>query len=167
MPGIYGVVSLHQSTVHTLVLRALAAEAEAFAQWAPVIMRSARANVEWLVGVTRMTAERTRQALHSQLQIFQRMQEFSRTLSEVDDMIVDSYCRRSAAMDRVFEDSGQAVRGVETSVAPGLDFPPVELPLGYDRVWTDGNEYLLTNDPRFDPNELDPQRWTPMEPVEH
>ncbi|HRR26193.1 MAG TPA: hypothetical protein P5568_05780 [Acidobacteriota bacterium] len=167
MPGIYGVLSLHQSPVHTLVLRALAAEAEAFARWAPVIMRSAEADVDWLVGVTRMTAELTRQALHSQLQIFQRMQEISRTLSEVDDMIVDSYYRRSRAMDRVFEDYGQAVRGVETYVAPGLDFPPVEPPLGCDRVWTDGNEYLLTNDPRFDPNELDPQRWTPMEPVEH
>lgn len=167
MPGVYGVVYLHQWTVHTLVLRTPAAEAEAFAQWAPVIMRSARANVECLVGVTRMTAELTRQALHSQQQIFRRMQQISRTLSEIDDMIVDSYHRRSAAMDRVFEDYSQAVRGVETYVAPGMDLSPVELPVGYDRVWTDGNDYLLTNDPRFDPNELDLQRWTSMEPVEH
>ncbi len=165
MPGMFGPVNLTHWVVHSITVRVERSRAEEFAGLAPVILRSARPNLRWLVDTTRLTADLTRQALQNQQAIFDRMRQISRTLSEIDDLIVDGYARRSKALDRVFDDYSQAVRGVDSYVVPGTDAEPVELPLGYEQVWTNGREYLLTNQPGFDPNEAEPHTWTRMEPV--
>jgi hypothetical protein len=166
LAGMFGPVHLTHWVVHALLVRVERDRAEEFAALVPVILRSARPNLRWLVDTTRLTASLTRQALQNQQAIFERMRQISRTLSEIDNIIAEGYARRSRALDRVFEDYSQAVRGVDTYVVPGSDSAPVELPLGYDHVWTDGKEYLLTNQPGFDPNEAQPHTWARMERVE-
>jgi hypothetical protein len=163
VPGMMGAVAIQAWGVSAAAFRVERKRADAFAEVAPVIMRSAQSNPRWLVDHTRLVATQTRQALRQQREIFDAMQRISATQVEIGDMITDSYNRRSAALDRIHEDRVQSIRGVETWRDPLRDLPRVELPSGYDQAWTDGSEIILTNDPRFDPTAMGRGGWSRME----
>ena len=71
---------------------------------------------------------------------------------------MSSYRERSAAYDRIFDNYSQTVRGVETYVDPATN-SKMELPNGYSDAWTNGTDYVMSNDPRFDPNVGSSQNW--------
>lgn len=101
--------------------------------------------------------------LQHQQQIAEAMSQIASSQSEIGDMITAGYARRSATMDRMHERHVQAIRGVETYRSPMGDAPRVELPAGYNQAWTNGNEFILSNDPRFDPAGVGRGGWTAME----
>lgn len=55
-----------------------------------------------------------------------------------------------------------AIRSVDTYQDP-INGVEVEVPNIYEKAWTDGNNYVFTNDPFFDPNQNAGPNWTPLE----
>jgi hypothetical protein len=73
--------------------------------------------------------------------------------------------RRQATMDRVSSQFGQAIRGVDLhhDTFKGYD---VELPGGYDHAWSTAlGEYILTDDPNFNPNIGSNLNWERLDPA--
>jgi hypothetical protein len=162
-PGMTGMVSVQAWEVSVNSVRVRRDRAAGLAEVLPVIMRSAQYNPRWLVDHARLSATMTRQALQHQQQIAEAMSRIASSQSEIGDMITEGYARRSATMDRMHERHVQAIRGVETYRSPQGDVQRVELPAGYNQAWTNGNEFILSNDPRFDPAGVGSGGWTAME----
>jgi hypothetical protein len=67
-------------------------------------------------------------------------------------MIHQSWERRQASEDRIHKQWTQYIRGVEEYYNP-IERRPVELPSGYREAWINGQgEYILTDNPNFNPN---------------
>ena len=124
-------------------------------------MDSRKDNPVWGENVLKLSAMITRDQLRHQQAIFNRMQQLSRTQSEIGDMIMDSYQKRNQAYDRIFDNYSQAIRGVDSYTDP-INNWKVELPTGYDNAWTNGSDYVITEDPGFNPNIGSTQDWQRM-----
>jgi hypothetical protein len=88
----------------------------------------------------------------------------ARTTDEIAAMTRQQYENQQSAYDRINERFSRYIRGVESYRDPfrGRD---VELPSGYREAWVSGRgEYLLSNDPNFNPNVGDTVEWRPMNP---
>jgi hypothetical protein len=123
-----------------------------------VITDSRQDNPAWLLSCTRLSATVTRDQIRQQNAIFARMQEIHRTQEQTSDLIVKSYQERSVAYDRIFDNYDQTIRGVETYTDPSTN-SRVELPYGYNDAWTNGTDYVMSGDPRYDPNVGSTQNW--------
>ena len=78
-------------------------------------------------------------------------------------MIMETYENRQAVYDRISTNFSQAIRGVDEYYDPIAE-QPVELPLGYDRAWTNHlGEYILSDDYSFDPNAGSNLNWQQMQ----
>ena len=87
----------------------------------------------------------------------------SQTNNEISDMIMGSYQKRQVVYDRISTNFSRAIRGVD-AYTDRLNNATVELPSGYDRAWTNNlGEYVLSDDPGFDPNIGSQQNWGLME----
>ena len=86
----------------------------------------------------------------------------ARTNDEISAMQRQAFERRQAANDRVNRNFSEYIRGVETYQNP-VEGRPVELPSGYREAWVSGQgEYILSNDPNFNPNVGSTQTWQQM-----
>ncbi|MGC9452936.1 MAG: hypothetical protein ACP5I4_15980 [Oceanipulchritudo sp.] len=151
LPGMYGPIGCTTWIPQVYSFKAPANLFEARLPLFKVITDSRRENPAWATACTRFTASLARQQLASQQAAFERMQSIRNSQSEVDDMIMDSYNRRNAAYDRIFDNYSEAVRGVDTYTDPVMD-QNIELPTGYSNAWTDGNRYIFSEDPGLNPN---------------
>jgi hypothetical protein len=113
------------------------------------------------VSYTRLAALVTREQLRQQQAIFARFQQIRKTLEETNDIIWQTYQNRSASYDRMFDNYSQAYRGVDTYVDPVNNWN-IELPTGYDNAWTNGNEYIFSDSPSYNPNISSTGNWTQM-----
>jgi hypothetical protein len=87
----------------------------------------------------------------------------SQTHNEISDMIIQSYNKRQAVNDRIAENFSQYIRGVDEYYNP-MERRPVELPSGYQNAWTNRlGEYILSDDPNFNPNIGSTREWQKME----
>ena len=76
----------------------------------------------------------------------------SQTSSEIRDSQLKSYYERQAVNDKIADNFSQYIRGVDKYYNP-IEGKEVELPAGYDNVWTNANgEYILTESPSYNPN---------------
>jgi hypothetical protein len=126
-----------------------------------IITDSRRDNPVWAENCLKLSATVTRDQLRRQRAIFNRMQQISRTQSEIGDMIMDSYQKRNDAYDRIFDNYSQAIRGVDSYADP-INNWKIELPTGYDNAWTNGSDYIISDDPGFNPNIGSTQDWQRM-----
>jgi hypothetical protein len=126
-----------------------------------------RLESSWLDAVERTFAQMQQQALADQQQWFAAQQQAHRVQVQtgeqllhigqdlsnaMTDITVGGYEQRQATYDRVFDNQHLATMGVSRYDDPTASVP-VELPYGYEGVWTDGQGgYLLDEDPSFDPN---------------
>jgi hypothetical protein len=108
-------------------------------------------NPVWQVSYTRLCAVVTREQLRQQQAIFARYQQIHKTLEETSDIIWQTYQNKSAAEDRIFDNYSQALRGVDTYVDPVNNWN-VDLPTGYGNAWTNGSDYVFSENPGFNPN---------------
>jgi hypothetical protein len=115
-------------------------------------------NPVWQVSFTRLCAIVTREKLRQQQAIFARYQQIHKTLEECNDIIWQTYQNRSAAQDRMFDSYSQALRGVDTYVDP-LSNRSIELPTGYDNAWTNGTDYVFSDNANFNPNVVSTGNW--------
>jgi len=126
-----------------------------------IIADSRKDNPVWAENCIKLAATVTRDQLRHQRAIFNRMQQISKTQSEISDMIVDSYQKRSEAYDRIFDNYSEAIRGVDSYLDP-INDRKIELPTGYDNAWTNGSDYIISDDAGFDPNVGSTQNWDRM-----
>jgi len=126
-----------------------------------IITDSRKDNPVWAENCLKLSATVTRDQLRHQRAIFNRMQQISRTQSEIGDMIMDSYQKRNDAYDRIFDNYSQAIRGVDSYADP-INNWKIELPAGYDNAWTNGSDYIISDDPGFNPNVGSTQDWQRM-----
>ncbi len=61
-----------------------------------------------------------------------------------------------------FDNYIQGLRGVETYNDPVNNWK-VEIPVGYENAWTNGSDYVFSDNIQFDPNQGSTQNWTRME----
>jgi hypothetical protein len=118
-------------------------------------------NPVWAVSYTRLCAIVTREQLRQQQAIFARYQQIHKTLEECNDIIWQTYQNRSAAQDRMFDHYSQALRGVDRYVDP-INNWNIDIPTGYDNVWTNGMDYVFSDSPSFNPNVISTGNWQKM-----
>jgi DNA-directed RNA polymerase subunit RPC12/RpoP len=106
----------------------------------------------------------TGNTIHSINQIGALSRQISRNYNEISDMNLRGWQERSAAYDRISENFSQTIRGVDPYFDPNTG-QNIELPSGYTQAWsTPLGEYLLSDDPKFNPNIGSNQNWTPLTP---
>ncbi|MBP1601021.1 MAG: hypothetical protein H6Q06_1172 [Acidobacteria bacterium] len=86
----------------------------------------------------------------------------TRNTAEIGKMYEDSYRKANESQDRISRSYSEYIRGVETYRNPYED-RPIQLPSGYDGVWVNrSGEYLLSNQPGFNPNVGSTNEWRRM-----
>ena len=111
------------------------------------------------------------QWFRNQMGAIRRAGELSRQLAQTSAQISEDSQRaweaRQASQDRSNEAFAEYVRGVETYHDP-FEGREVQLPSGYGDVWISRNgEYVLGNDPNFNPNVSMNGTWERVEPTRH
>lgn len=119
-------------------------------------------NPEWIQYVN--LVEELRVTGNARVQ--EQMNQLIVTLRETNDAIFDftteGYRQRQEANDRIYQNYGEAIRGTETYADPGVG--DIELPGGFGEVWATGTgDYILSNDPLFDPNLNGALNWDRIE----
>jgi hypothetical protein len=162
IPSMFAPVSVVSWSANVFGFRAPSGRIEASAPLFRVIHQSRTENPRWQTNYIRLAATIARDQIRMQQQTFAALQQVRQTLNETSDIITRSYEERSSAMDRVFDDYSRSVRGTELYSDPDAGLT-VELPYGYKEVWTNGSDYILSDDANFNPNLESLQNWRRME----
>lgn len=126
------------------------------------MVRSFQLNPQWFNKYSQLTEY----LIQNQIKRIQNIGQISRIVSqtnnEISDMIMKGYESRQAVYDRLSTNFSQTIRGVDEYHDP-IKETPIELPIGYNRAWTNGlGEYVLSDDYSFDPNIGSNQNWEQM-----
>lgn len=105
--------------------------------------------------------------IRNQIQRINAIGEISRIISttsnEISNMMMESYNARQEVYDRIAENFSQTIRGIETYYNP-IEQRTVELPIGYKSAWVNSlGEYILSEDPTFNPNIGSNLNWEKLE----
>jgi hypothetical protein len=126
-------------------------------------IHSTRLSPEWygyLNYVRRLFTDRMAQGIRNAGRISDTI---TRNTAEIGKMYEDSYRKANESQDRIARSYSEYIRGVETYRNPYED-RPIQLPSGYDGVWVNrSGEYLLSNQPGFNPNAGSTTEWRRME----
>lgn len=126
------------------------------------IVYSMRPQLEWYNKYQQIA----QMMVQSQIDASNRALDLSRYIARVNNSITEtirkSYQDRQSVMDRVNARWDQHIRGVESYQGP-FNRGSVELPSGYNEAWTNASgEYVLSNDPNFNPNIGSNANWQRM-----
>lgn len=129
------------------------------------VSASLRMNPRWFGHVMQV-----REAwIQNQMAAIRSAGELSRYIAQTTDQMSDAQMQawqnRRASEDRTAEAFIQYIRGVETYRDP-YSARDVQLPTGYSNVWAsrDG-QYVLADDPNFDPNASSRGSWQRINPI--
>ncbi len=123
------------------------------------IVASTRINPEWQAAVQRVynniaSVERRETAKRAAI--------WRQTQNEISEIHQRTWENTQASRDRVFEEWGRALRGVDNWKDPAGE--SIELSAGYNEAWSKGDgTYILSNDPLFDPNVAFQENWNRLE----
>lgn len=175
--GIFGVVEVTRSATPVLMgamenifwvadclfsFRALAERLDGLSDLFQTMLHSFRLNPQWhncYMQVTWYLVQNQIQQIHH---IGQLSRIISQTSDQISDMVMDSYYGRQQTLDRLSTSFSQAIRGVDEYYDP-INERAIEPPGGYRHAWTNSlEEYILTDDPNFDPNVGGSLNWEPM-----
>ncbi len=127
------------------------------------LIRSFRLNPQWYARYMQVSQYLIQNQIQQIRHIGQISQIVSQTSDQISDMIMDSYNQRQETLDRLSTQFSQTIRGVDEYHGP-FEERGVELPGGYDHAWSNAlGEYILTDDPSFDPNIGSNLDWQAME----
>lgn len=86
----------------------------------------------------------------------------SRTSDEISEMSMQAYNNRQAVQDRVADNFSRYIRGVDAYYDP-IEERSVELPSGHQDAWSNPlGEFILSDNPNFDPNVGSNLHWQRM-----
>jgi DNA-directed RNA polymerase subunit RPC12/RpoP len=148
---------------HT-AFRAPVAQLESFADLYRAIFASVKLNPTWMALVQQVIQGLSSNTIRHIQQIGAISRQISQNAEEMREQNLQGWQQRSASSDRVAEQFSQTIRGVDAYYDPNTG-QNVELPSGYTQAWsTPLGEYMLTDDPNFNPNVGSTQTWIPLEP---
>lgn len=128
-----------------------------------VIHRSFRTDPRWDAGVAQVQQNI---AAMQRRGIAERSRIIAESNREIGAIIEQAYQARQAGQDRSFERQIRALRGVESWIDP-LTRASVQLTSGYRGAWSNGlGDYILSDNPDFQPEQVVPGTWTPLKPDE-
>lgn len=111
----------------------------------------------WLANVANIQ----RQGAMDRHRIWREAQE------SISNSINQTYAQNQAVQDRMAEQFGQTIRGVETYVDPRTN-ERVELVGGYSSAWVNARgEYLLSDTPGFNPAQAFQEDWRELQRPRH
>lgn len=153
MPGMFGVTEMiYWWADYLFSFRAAAGNLDHLNDLFMGLVRSFRLNPDWYARylyVSQMMIQNQIQHIH---QIGQVSRMISQTGQEINQMMMDSFYRRQETLDRLADRFSESIRGVDTYHDP-FSGHQVELPGGYRYAWaTPLGEYIVTDDPNFNPN---------------
>jgi hypothetical protein len=123
------------------------------------IAYSARLNLRWFARYQQLTQMLTQNQMEASNRAVELSRYLARTNAQITSTIRQSYESHQAAMDRINERFDNYIRGVNDYRDPNSG-SVVQLPSGYGEAWSNSNgEYLLSNDPNFNPNTKSTQNW--------
>ncbi len=126
------------------------------------IFSSIKINPAWKAVVQQVSQGLTNNTIRGINQIGALSRQISRNFNEISDMNMRGWQERSAAQDLMSENFSQNIRGVDPYYDPNTG-RNIELPSGYTQAWsTPLGEYILSDDPNFNPNIGSTQSWTPL-----
>lgn len=175
---IYGMVEIFRAPLATMFsageiiiwfvdalfsFRAAAGRLDASADLFSVMIRSFQLNPQWYAAfksVAQYLAQMQIQRIHHIGQIGQILAQTGREMREQN--LRDWYGRQEV-YDRLSTDWSRTIRGVDGFFDPHRQ-EVVELPSGYGHAWANNlGEYILTEDPSFNPNVHSSLHWEPMQ----
>ena len=131
-----------------LAFRAPAGKLEANLPLLMTISNSLRPTKQW----ARMKAEHLAKMNQIAAQgAAARSNIIAETHREVSRIINDGWEQRQDSLERTHRQTINAIREVDNYTTPDGG-EPVQLPHDYQHVYTNGTQYILTNDPNYDPN---------------
>jgi hypothetical protein len=162
-PGVFGnAENIFWSIGYLTSFRASRERIESYADLYRAIFASIKINPAWTAVVQQVSQGLTSNTINSIHQIGSHSRQISRNFNEMSDMNMKGWEERSAAYDRVSENFSQTIRGVDPYYDPNTG-QNVELPSGFTQAWsTPLGEYIVSDDPNFNPNIGSTQTWTPL-----
>jgi hypothetical protein len=143
--------------------RSSAGQLDGFSDMFMALVRSFWLNPQWYARYMQVSQYLIQNQIQQIRHIGQISQIVSQTSDQISDMIMDSYNQRQDTLDRLFTQFSQTIRGVDEYYDP-FEGQGIELPGGYDHAWSNAlGEYILTDDPSFDPNIGSNLDWQAME----
>ena len=134
------------------------------AEFFDVILRSIRVNPQWYARCAQISQYLIQNQIQRIHNIGQLSHQISRMHSEISNDMLNQFYQRQEVYDRVATQFSENIRGVESYYDPHKGFN-VELPNTYAHAWANGlGEYVLTDDPNFNPAVGSNLTWTPLEP---
>ena len=149
---------------YLFTFRAQAGRLDGSAALFKAMLASFRLNPAWSAAyeaITRYLAQQQIQRIHH---IGQIGEIYARMGSEMRQQNMDGWRRRQDTYDRLATDWSRAIRDVDAFFDPHRQ-ELVELPSGYGHAWANNlGEYILTDDPNFNPNLDSNLHWETMNP---
>jgi hypothetical protein len=144
-------------------LRAAKGRLERSFQLFQTIISSSRPNLQWFSQYSQLVQTLVQMKMQEIRNTGEISRMISRTQQEVSAMMRRTYEERQAAQDRISQNFSQYLRGVEAYRDP-TDNRAVELPSGYREAWSNSQgEYLMSDDPNFNPNAGSTANWQRLE----
>jgi DNA-directed RNA polymerase subunit RPC12/RpoP len=164
-PGMFGATeTIYWNMGYLTSFRAARERLETYANLYRAIFSSIKINPTWTGLVQQVSQGLTSNTIRHIQQIGALSHQISQNYNEMSAQNLQGWQERSAAYDRVAEKFSQTIREVDPYFDPNTG-QTVELPSGYTQAWsTPLGEYLLTDDPNFNPNLGSNQTWTPLAP---
>ena len=127
-----------------------------------VMISSFRLNPHWYAaykGIVQSLAQMQIQRIHH---IGQIGQIYAQTGREIREQNLRDWYAHQEVYDRLATEKSRQIRGVDAFYDPHKQ-EEVELPSGYGNAWANNlGEYILTEDPNFNPNQYSNLHWEPM-----
>jgi hypothetical protein len=163
IPGMFGTSEyVSWSMGYMTGFRAARDKLESFTDLYRAMFASIRINPAWLAVVQQVSQGLTNNTIRSIHQVGELSRQISRNFNQITDMNMQGWQERSASQDRISENFSQNIQGVDPYFDPNTG-QNVELPSGYTQAWsTPLGEYLVSDDPNFNPNIGSTQTWTQL-----
>lgn len=176
--AIYGMVELYRAPMQSLFgttelliwwldflfsFRAAAGRLEASSALFATMMRSFQLNPQWYAAYQSIIQYLAQRQIQRIQHIGQIGQMLTQTGERMRQQNLQGWYAKQEAWDRMATDRSRYIRGVEGYYDPHRE-EVVELPSGYGHAWANNlGEYIVTEDPNFNPNVGSNLHWEPME----
>jgi len=153
MPSFDGsIININWMVDYLFSFKAEKGKLEAHSKIFQAMVSSFRLSPQWFNKYNQLVQFLCQQQIQRIQHIGQISRIISRTSNEIRDMMMESYNNRQKVYDRISNNFSRYIRGVEEYRNP-TDQKTVELPSGYNRVWTNNmGDYILSEDTNFNPN---------------
>jgi hypothetical protein len=175
---IYGVVEIFRTPIagmfgasevitwfidYLFSFRAAAGRLDATADLFTVMIQSFQLNPNWYAAFKTVAQQLCQQQIQRIRNVGQIGQILAQAGSQIREQNLSDWYNRQSIYDRLSTDRSRAIRDVDGFFDPHRQ-EVVELPSGYGHAWANNlGEYILTEDPNFNPNIQSNHHWEPMQ----